>query len=142
MYPPFIQLLIKKQVGDLSTHTTKYASHALTQKVFANMRRVGKGFSGIEIPLFKGMIVGQVIEEGGDAEEHIEDVTAGDEDEPAEVQEVVDVVTTAKLITKKKQKVKMDEEYARRLHAELNKDVDWNVAIDHVKQKAKEDPNV
>nr|GEW00397.1 hypothetical protein [Tanacetum cinerariifolium] len=41
---------------------------------------------------------------------------------------------------KKKQQVEMDEEYARKLHAELNKDIDWDVAIDHVKQKAKEDP--
>nr|GEV80920.1 hypothetical protein [Tanacetum cinerariifolium] len=39
---------------------------------------------------------------------------------------------------KKKQQVEMDEEYARKLHEELNKDV----AIDHVKQKAKEDPYV
>nr|GEU88460.1 hypothetical protein [Tanacetum cinerariifolium] len=31
----------KKQVGDLSTHITKYTSPALTHKVFANMRRVG-----------------------------------------------------------------------------------------------------
>nr|GEV19738.1 retrotransposon protein, putative, Ty3-gypsy subclass [Tanacetum cinerariifolium] len=29
---------------------------ALTQKVFANMRRVGKGFLGVETPLFEGMI--------------------------------------------------------------------------------------
>nr|GEY93322.1 xylulose kinase-1 [Tanacetum cinerariifolium] len=43
---------------------------------------------------------------------------------------------------KKKQQVEMDEEYARKLHAELNKDIDWDVAIDHVKQKAKEDPAV
>nr|GEX52494.1 hypothetical protein [Tanacetum cinerariifolium] len=40
---------------------------------------------------------------------------------------------------KKKQQVEMDEEYARKLHEELNKDIDWNAAIDHVKQKAKED---
>nr|GEW18001.1 hypothetical protein [Tanacetum cinerariifolium] len=286
--------------GDLSTHTTKYTSPALTQKVFANIRRVGKGFSRVETPLFEGMLVGQEIEEGRDEEEHVEDVTAGDdaqkdvqntqpqshqaqpqtqpqpqpavdfpmsllqealdacaaltrrvehleydkvaqaleitklkrrvkkpekgnivkvlklrridmdhalkvqsmqEDEPTEVQEVVDVVTTAKLITevviaasetvtaaiaaapskrrkgvvirdpeeesttssiipaktkskdkgkgilveepkalKKKQQVEMDEEYARKLHAELNKDIDWDVAIDHVKLKAKEDP--
>nr|GEV75026.1 ribonuclease H-like domain-containing protein [Tanacetum cinerariifolium] len=287
----------------------------------------GKGFLGVETPLFEGMLVKQVIEEGGDPKEHVEadttaqgdDTTAhGDdaqepsipsptpptpppqppqdlpstsqvgtsqrvdtskdtvmddasnqgriidemdkdnvvavmddkeedkkeeeamvveddqEDEPAEVQEVVDVVTTAKLITevvtaasetvtaastiifasepqvtaatitaapvrvaaatitvalvrvatastrrrkgmvirdpeeesatssiihadtkskdkrkgivvedpkplKKKQQVEMDEEYARKLHAELNKDIDWDVAIDHVKQKAKED---
>nr|GEX47847.1 hypothetical protein [Tanacetum cinerariifolium] len=43
---------------------------------------------------------------------------------------------------KKKQQVEMDEEYARKLHEELNKDIDCNVAIDHVKQKAKEDPFV
>nr|GEW04084.1 hypothetical protein [Tanacetum cinerariifolium] len=36
----------------------------------------------------------------------------------------------------------MDEEYARKLHAELNEDIDWDVAIDHVKLKAKEDPAV
>nr|GEV12088.1 hypothetical protein [Tanacetum cinerariifolium] len=227
----------------------------------------GKGFSGVETPLFKGMIVGQVIEEGGAEEEHVEDDTAaqGDdstaqgydalepsvpsptlptlppqppqdlpstsqeeeakvveddqvqgrqaesqakiykididhaskvlsmqEDEPAKVQVVVDVVTNAKLITdvvtaasetkrkgvvirdpkeesttfliipadtkskdkgktimveepkplKKKQQVEMDEEYARKLHAEINKDIDWYVAIEHVKQKAKEDPTV
>nr|GFA52686.1 hypothetical protein [Tanacetum cinerariifolium] len=44
------------QVGDLSTHTTQFISPALTQKVFANMRRVGKGFSRVETPLFEGMI--------------------------------------------------------------------------------------
>nr|GEV26240.1 hypothetical protein [Tanacetum cinerariifolium] len=69
-----------------------------------------------------------------------------DETEPAEVQEVVDVVTTAKLITeepkplKKKQQIEQDEQYARELHAELNKDIDWDEAIDHVELKAKEDP--
>nr|GEW08164.1 hypothetical protein [Tanacetum cinerariifolium] len=78
MYPRCIQILIRKQVGDLSTHTTKYTSLALTQKVFANMRRVRKGFSGVETPLFEGMLVGQEIEEGGDAEEHVQDVTDGD----------------------------------------------------------------
>nr|GEU53291.1 putative reverse transcriptase, RNA-dependent DNA polymerase [Tanacetum cinerariifolium] len=297
--------------GDLSTHTTKYASPALTQKVFANMRRVGKGFSGVDTPLFEGMLVGQEIEEGGDEEDHVEDVTTGNaahgdntaahgevptvtqepsipsptpptpplqphqyltstsqridisddivmddesnqgriideidkddvvalmddkkdeeakvdenaqvqgrqaesqaeiykidmdhaskvismqEDEPAEVQEVVDIVTTAKVTAaptrvaatpsrrrkgvvirdpeedsttssiistktkskdkgneimveepkplKKKQQIEMDEEYARKLHAELNKDIDWDVSIDHVKLKAKEDPTI
>nr|GEW76466.1 hypothetical protein [Tanacetum cinerariifolium] len=55
MYPCFLQLIIRKQVGDLSTHTTKYTSPALTQKVFANMQRVCKGFSGVETPLFEGI---------------------------------------------------------------------------------------
>nr|GFA02957.1 hypothetical protein [Tanacetum cinerariifolium] len=42
-------LVDKKKVGDLSTHTTKYTSPALTQKVFANMRRVGVPAAGIII---------------------------------------------------------------------------------------------
>nr|GEY97192.1 hypothetical protein [Tanacetum cinerariifolium] len=113
------------------------------------------------------------------------------EKESTEVQEVVEVVTTATLITdvvtaastlvsaastiipaaepkvpaatitaapvkskdkgkgimveepkpmKKKQQVEMDEAYARKLHEELNQGIDWDVAIEHVKQKAKEDP--
>nr|GEZ74219.1 hypothetical protein [Tanacetum cinerariifolium] len=49
----------RAQVGDLPSHTTKYSSPALTQKVFANMRRVGKQFSGVETPLFEGMLVPQ-----------------------------------------------------------------------------------
>nr|GEX77183.1 hypothetical protein [Tanacetum cinerariifolium] len=101
------------------------------------------------------------------------------EDEPTEVHEVVDVVTTAKLITEvvtaagtiisivepqvpaatitvapakvaatpsrkrkgdygrraqasqKEATYEMDEEYARKLHVELNEDIDWNVAVDH-----------
>nr|GEV92103.1 hypothetical protein [Tanacetum cinerariifolium] len=51
--------MIKAQVDDLSFYTTKYSSLALTQKVFANMKRVGKGFSRVETLLFKGMIVPQ-----------------------------------------------------------------------------------
>nr|GEY32804.1 hypothetical protein [Tanacetum cinerariifolium] len=43
---------------------------------------------------------------------------------------------------KKKQQVEMDKEYARKLHAELNKDIDWDLAIKHVNQKDKEDPYV
>nr|GEZ88969.1 hypothetical protein [Tanacetum cinerariifolium] len=64
----------KKQVGDLSTHTTKYTSAAVTQKVFANMRRVGKGFSTVETPLFEGMIVEQQVAEGDADEVHGGDV--------------------------------------------------------------------
>nr|GEU89634.1 hypothetical protein [Tanacetum cinerariifolium] len=65
MYPRFIQLIIQNQVRDLSTHTTRFISPALTQKVFENMRRVGKGFSGVETPLFEGMLVArQPAEEG------------------------------------------------------------------------------
>nr|GEX72393.1 hypothetical protein [Tanacetum cinerariifolium] len=316
MYPRFVQLIIQNQLGDLSTHTTKYISPALTQKVFAKMRRVGKGFSGVETHLFEGMLVVQENMVEGIADEQVhddaavttapEDVTAAlesdklsqaleitrlkkmvkrlkkgqkvkvfklrrlkkvgtsqrvktsddtimedvsnqgrmvveldkgegielmgekekteqskdiahddkvegrqtekqaeiyqidmdhaikvlsmHEEESTEVQEVVEVVTTAKLITevvtaasaptkkkmvirdpeeestaitpaetkskdkgksimveepkplKKKQQVEIDEAYAKKLHEEFNQDIDWDVAIEHVKQKAKEDP--
>nr|GEX07773.1 hypothetical protein [Tanacetum cinerariifolium] len=212
MYPHFLQVLIRKQVGDLLTHTTKYTSPALTQK----------------------------IKDEGDADKHVKDVTAGDDaqgddtavhgadptveedqgriihemdkddavvlmdekEEDKKVEEAkVDEITTASAIIstaepqvsaatitaapsrrrkgvvirdpeeesttssiipaeikskdkgkgilveepkplKKKQQIEMHEEYARKLHAELNKDIDWDVAIDHVKLKAKEDPAV
>nr|GEU54405.1 hypothetical protein [Tanacetum cinerariifolium] len=312
MYPRFLQLMIRKQVGDLSTHTTKYTSPALTQKVFTNMRRVGKGFSEVETPLFEGMLVAREVEEG-DADEIVanvnaDDTTEGDvsaandevptaneepsipspipptpppqpsqdipstsqvgtgqrietsdetvmedvssqgrmivdmdvdadvvleeakevaddakadqdaeeETEPTELQEVVDVVTTTKFITevvttasttisvaevpvpaaitaavlkltatpsrrrkgvvirdpeepttttsiiihteakskdkgkgilveepkplKKQAQIEQDEQYAKELEAGLNKNIDWDEVIDHVKKKAKEDP--
>nr|GEX48064.1 hypothetical protein [Tanacetum cinerariifolium] len=34
---------------------------------------------------------------------------------------------------KKKQQIELDEEYARKLHEELNKDIDWDETIDHAK---------
>nr|GEW42907.1 hypothetical protein [Tanacetum cinerariifolium] len=40
MYPRFIQLIIQSNIADLSKHTNIYISPVLTQKVFANMRRV------------------------------------------------------------------------------------------------------
>nr|GFB46280.1 hypothetical protein [Tanacetum cinerariifolium] len=69
------------QVDDLSSHTTKYSSPALTQKVLANMRRVGKGFSRVETPLFEGMIVAQQDDDVADevaAGVDVNDVPAAD----------------------------------------------------------------
>nr|GFB40064.1 hypothetical protein [Tanacetum cinerariifolium] len=253
MYPRFIQLIIQNQLGDLSTHTTKYTSPALTQKVFANIRRVGKGFSGVETHLFEGMLVAGVSEEEGDVVqdqsipsltpltpppqqpqdlpltsqaqhtppqspqpqpqsqsqahqqatnypmmaqaleitklkrkvkklekankvrvlklkrlkkvETSQRINSSDDTvmEDASNQERMidaldsDAVTAASTtiavaepqvpaaiitVVPKKQQVEMDEEYVRKLHEELNKDIDWNDAIDHVKKKAKEDPFV
>nr|GEV69334.1 hypothetical protein [Tanacetum cinerariifolium] len=75
MYPRFLQLMIRAQVDDLSSHSTKYLSPALTQKVFSNMRRVGKGFSRVDTPLFEGMIVAHQADEGA-AEVNVNDVPA------------------------------------------------------------------
>nr|GEV55005.1 reverse transcriptase domain-containing protein [Tanacetum cinerariifolium] len=86
MYPRFIHLIIQNQIGDLSTHTTKYTSSALTQKVFANMRRVGKGFSGVETPLFEGiLVVGENVEEGHAKEQvQADDTNAADQETAAD----------------------------------------------------------
>nr|GEV89637.1 reverse transcriptase domain-containing protein [Tanacetum cinerariifolium] len=84
MYPRFIQLVIQNQVGDLSTHTTRFISPALTQKVFANIRRVGKGFSGVETPLFEGMLTARQ-----PAEEEVAEAQGADL--PTHIQQVLDV---------------------------------------------------
>nr|GEV71994.1 putative ribonuclease H-like domain-containing protein [Tanacetum cinerariifolium] len=73
MYPRFLQLMITTQVDDLFSHNTKYTSPALTQKVFANMRRIGKGFSGVDTPLFDGMLVQQQVHVVEDATEYEDD---------------------------------------------------------------------
>nr|GFA18864.1 hypothetical protein [Tanacetum cinerariifolium] len=42
---------------------------------------------------------------------------------------------------KKQQQIEQDKKYARELEAKLNKNIDWDKVIDHVKKKAKEDPD-
>nr|GEU97492.1 ribonuclease H-like domain-containing protein [Tanacetum cinerariifolium] len=206
MYPHFLQLIIRKQLGDLSTHTTKYTSPALTQKVFASMKRVGKGFSGVETPLFEGDVsaahgeVPTVTEELSipsptpptspppptqdipltSQERMIAEMDQDDavvlEDDKEEDREVADAVkdvdeakvdeiirdpkeesTTSTIIPaetkskdkgkgilveepkplKKKQQIEHDEQYARELHVKLNKDIDWDEAIDHTEAQAR-----
>nr|GEU57554.1 hypothetical protein [Tanacetum cinerariifolium] len=84
MYPRFLQLMIRAQVGDLSSHSTKYPSHTLTQKVFANIRRVGKGFFRVDTPLFEGMLVEQQAADDTIhiAADDVDDVVAEDVAEP------------------------------------------------------------
>nr|GFC92101.1 hypothetical protein [Tanacetum cinerariifolium] len=91
-----------------------------------------------------------------------------DETEPAKVQEVVDVVTTAKPITEvvtaisetvtvastiittteaqvptatlttAPARIEQDEAYARELEAELNRNINWDDVIKHVKKKGRQ----
>ncbi|GKA72458.1 ribonuclease H-like domain-containing protein, partial [Tanacetum coccineum] len=56
MYPRFIQICLNKQRKLLKTHTRTYPTPVLTQKVFNNMKRVTRGYSGKDIPLFSSMI--------------------------------------------------------------------------------------
>nr|GEZ50146.1 hypothetical protein [Tanacetum cinerariifolium] len=57
MFPRFVQLLIDHQLGDMSHHKDIYDNPSLTNKVFANMKRVGTGFSRVVTPLFDNMLV-------------------------------------------------------------------------------------
>ncbi|GJR18702.1 hypothetical protein Tco_0967229 [Tanacetum coccineum] len=56
MYPRFIQICLNKQRRLLQPHTRTYPTPVLTQKVFSNMKRVTRGYSGDDIPLFPSMI--------------------------------------------------------------------------------------
>nr|GEV99724.1 hypothetical protein [Tanacetum cinerariifolium] len=60
-------------VDDLSSHNTKYTSLAVTQKVLANMRRIGNGFSKVDTPLLNGMLVQQQVQAVKDAAEDEDD---------------------------------------------------------------------
>ncbi|GJX61742.1 hypothetical protein Tco_0294642 [Tanacetum coccineum] len=66
MYPRFLQLFLNNQVKNLAEpFNDTYETPKHTQKVFANMRRKGKGFSGTVTPLFQSMLVPQVVEGEG-----------------------------------------------------------------------------
>nr|GFA58278.1 hypothetical protein [Tanacetum cinerariifolium] len=74
-------------IAGLSKHTTRYISPVLTQKVFTNIQRVGKGFSGVETPLFETMLAvrdiaeeveAQVLALGDDIQEHAAEEVAAD----------------------------------------------------------------
>ncbi|GJV68571.1 hypothetical protein Tco_1484080 [Tanacetum coccineum] len=66
-------------IGDMSTHDEIFVTPSHTKKVFGNMKRVGKGFSGTVTPLFPTMMV-QAQEEMG--EEPIADEAANEENVP------------------------------------------------------------
>nr|GFC33286.1 hypothetical protein [Tanacetum cinerariifolium] len=56
MYPRFIQVFLDKQLERLSNHKRKYVAPSHTKKIFGNMRRVEKGFSGNITPLFPATV--------------------------------------------------------------------------------------
>ncbi|GJU25449.1 hypothetical protein Tco_1164070 [Tanacetum coccineum] len=64
MYPRFIQILLNKHQRLLLPHERTYVAPTLTQKLFSNMRRVSKGYTGVNIPLFSSMLVQGPIQQG------------------------------------------------------------------------------
>ncbi|GJW36502.1 hypothetical protein Tco_0059422 [Tanacetum coccineum] len=57
MYPRFVQVFLDKQLEGMPSHKTIYVTHSHTKKIFGNMRRIGKGFSGRETHLFPTIVV-------------------------------------------------------------------------------------
>ncbi|GJS60533.1 hypothetical protein Tco_0655317 [Tanacetum coccineum] len=56
MYPRFIQIFLNKHKRHLLPHKRTCVAPTLTQKLFSNMRRVSKGYSRVNIPLFPTML--------------------------------------------------------------------------------------
>ncbi|GJR30466.1 retrovirus-related pol polyprotein from transposon TNT 1-94 [Tanacetum coccineum] len=56
MYPRFIQICLDMQKKQLKTHSSTYPVPSLNNKVFSNMRRLTKGYTGVEIGLFPTML--------------------------------------------------------------------------------------
>nr|GFA71174.1 hypothetical protein [Tanacetum cinerariifolium] len=117
---------------DLSSHTTKYISPILTQKVFANMRRIGKGFSGIETPLFDTMLVQPQVQDAAE-------VDAEDVDD-----EIVNLKQRVKKLEKKRRS--KSSGLKRRMHPNRGKraelDVDEDVTLVDVDTTVEMDPDI
>ncbi|GJX84284.1 hypothetical protein Tco_0335058, partial [Tanacetum coccineum] len=65
MYLRFVQVFLDKQVEGMSRHKGIYVIPSHTKKVFANIKRPGKGFSRKVTPLFETMMV-QAAEDMGE----------------------------------------------------------------------------
>ncbi|GKE20570.1 hypothetical protein Tco_1432082 [Tanacetum coccineum] len=63
----FVQVFFNNQLEGMATHNRIYIAPSHTKKIFANMRRQGKYFSGRVTPLFPTMVV-QAQEEMGEDE--------------------------------------------------------------------------
>nr|GEV14556.1 hypothetical protein [Tanacetum cinerariifolium] len=57
MFPRFLQVFLDKKVEGMARHKEIYVISSHTKKIFANMRRIGAGFSRVITPLFDSMMV-------------------------------------------------------------------------------------
>nr|GEU88353.1 transposase, MuDR, MULE transposase domain protein [Tanacetum cinerariifolium] len=57
MYHRFVQVFMNQQLGYMSNHKRIFVNPSHTKKVFRNIKREGKGFSGALTPLFEIMMV-------------------------------------------------------------------------------------
>ncbi|GJZ18068.1 hypothetical protein Tco_0554191 [Tanacetum coccineum] len=68
MYPRFLQVFLDKQLDKVPSHNAVYNAPCHTKKVFANMKRIGKDFSGKVTPLFDTMLIQHQSEVGDSLE--------------------------------------------------------------------------
>ncbi|GKF82725.1 hypothetical protein Tco_0244381 [Tanacetum coccineum] len=61
LHPRFIQIFLNKHKRQLLPHKRTYIAPTLTQKLYGNMRRISKGYNGVDIPLFPTMLVQSLI---------------------------------------------------------------------------------
>nr|GEZ36736.1 hypothetical protein [Tanacetum cinerariifolium] len=115
-------IICLSKVGDLSTHTTRFNSLALTQKVFENMRWVRKGFLGVETPLFEGMIAARQLAEEGIAEEQVQADDA--HDKAAQDLEIIKLKARVK---------RLERANKGRMIDDLDKDEGIELVVDQVK---------
>nr|GEY82081.1 hypothetical protein [Tanacetum cinerariifolium] len=57
MYPRFVQVFANQQLGDMTHHKKIFVNPSLTKKVFANIKREGKGYSRVVTPLFETIMI-------------------------------------------------------------------------------------
>ncbi|GKB30971.1 hypothetical protein Tco_0870372 [Tanacetum coccineum] len=57
MYPRFVQIFLDQQLDGMPTHKRIYIAPSHTKRIFGNIRRVCKGFSGRVTHLFQIMVV-------------------------------------------------------------------------------------
>ncbi|GJY83803.1 hypothetical protein Tco_0497179 [Tanacetum coccineum] len=76
MYLRFLQVFINQQLGNMPAHKKIFVNPFHTKKVFANMKRAGKDFSGRITPLFDTMMVqaSEEVEVPQDETEHEESI--------------------------------------------------------------------
>ncbi|GJX38716.1 hypothetical protein Tco_0252019 [Tanacetum coccineum] len=66
MYPRFIQIFLNKHKRLLLPHNKLYIAPTLIQKLFSNMKRASKGYTGVDTSLFQTMLVqGQILQGEG-----------------------------------------------------------------------------
>nr|GEW12508.1 hypothetical protein [Tanacetum cinerariifolium] len=118
---------------DLSSHNTKYTSFSLTQKVFVNMRRIGKGFSEVETPLFDNMLVQQQVHDDAEVEEDEDDnetcatltqkVTHLEQDKVAQALEITKLKQRVRKLEKKRKFKSSSLMWLKKVELDADEDV-------------------